>query len=429
MIRFQCKCGKSFEVKDELAGKKARCNKCQAVVAIPELAIIEAEEVEDDYGLVDDLVPIPADAPRVASFDPAMQREIEQMQKMTQSAASNPGGLRVSHLKYATSYPFFPVLWSVPLVLSSLGLLLSWCFVPLVMMFALPLGLWAWIVRKKFASGCLLPAVVVKLDPPIVAVLSDLRKGDDWGAWPVIKFVRQPLNRMTGGPPALGQRVACIATYCDGEEYRWEDFYPDVVNCLTFNQREIERCQNSLSESDFQELSQALAKLPQPHPTGNLHRVGWPHAKKGRPLNPSIVSQFVEQSAGNNAAVRGIASVATGIRPDLLTTAIASYAPQVRPEEVIAIYWSSQPQHGLLVTAQGMYYSLSDGQRGEFAWADCRGAFCNKNSLQLLLNNNQRLKLPVDDFAMAATSLEYLITLITLTNGILTPDGEEYAIG
>jgi hypothetical protein len=34
-IHAQCSCGKSYQVKDELAGRKVRCAACQAVIVVP----------------------------------------------------------------------------------------------------------------------------------------------------------------------------------------------------------------------------------------------------------------------------------------------------------------------------------------------------------------------------------------------------------
>src|SRR3954470_23201899 len=65
-IAFACTgCGKSFKVKDELAGRKAKCS-CGETVTVPQPApVVEAEE-EDIFAFKDD------DAPKVAKRAPAM---------------------------------------------------------------------------------------------------------------------------------------------------------------------------------------------------------------------------------------------------------------------------------------------------------------------------------------------------------------------
>ena len=51
MIEFACpSCGKQYRVKEELAGRKARCKACDAVMPIPEVELAVAEIVEDAPG-------------------------------------------------------------------------------------------------------------------------------------------------------------------------------------------------------------------------------------------------------------------------------------------------------------------------------------------------------------------------------------------
>lgn len=57
-ITFQCTCGRTLRVNDNLAGKKARCPQCQGVVVIPQAEDPGFEVIEDDP---------PAPAPRRAS--------------------------------------------------------------------------------------------------------------------------------------------------------------------------------------------------------------------------------------------------------------------------------------------------------------------------------------------------------------------------
>ncbi len=40
MIRFQCACGKAYQLKDEMGGKKVKCPACQAVMAVPVPAVL-----------------------------------------------------------------------------------------------------------------------------------------------------------------------------------------------------------------------------------------------------------------------------------------------------------------------------------------------------------------------------------------------------
>lgn len=53
MIKFDCsKCGQTYKVKDELAGRKTKCRKCDVIMTIPgvepEVEELEAEWIEDE---------------------------------------------------------------------------------------------------------------------------------------------------------------------------------------------------------------------------------------------------------------------------------------------------------------------------------------------------------------------------------------------
>lgn len=47
-IRFKCECGKQYEVKDELAGKQAKCKSCGAKVLVPQPSAPEPLTTPDD---------------------------------------------------------------------------------------------------------------------------------------------------------------------------------------------------------------------------------------------------------------------------------------------------------------------------------------------------------------------------------------------
>src|SRR5438477_8429795 len=53
-ITFDCACGKTLRVNDDLAGRKARCPACQAVVDIP------APAADPGFEVVEDAAPPPA---------------------------------------------------------------------------------------------------------------------------------------------------------------------------------------------------------------------------------------------------------------------------------------------------------------------------------------------------------------------------------
>ncbi|MBW8885117.1 MAG: DUF3239 domain-containing protein [Planctomycetia bacterium] len=172
------------------------------------------------------------------------------------------------------SFPLWPTLWLAPLLVVFLaGLLIHWAFVFLAVPFAGLLWMYWWIQRAKFISGCTNPAMVVSVDPPLVAVLTDLSMGQTGTRWFYIKVLEQPLDSMTGEAPRLGQRLATVATYYQGENSEhWTNFWPVVVNCVTWSVGDIARVFTSITNSDWQQLDTGLRQIPKPFSPG-LYKV------------------------------------------------------------------------------------------------------------------------------------------------------------
>src|SRR5690349_19123250 len=106
-IEFSCRCGSRFRVEEETAGKRARCKACGQYVIIPAASAVASAKrpatatssTPGHSALVPEPPPIISPA-LPSSSDPWIDRQIEQHQQLTQSVASNPGRLRISHLKH-----------------------------------------------------------------------------------------------------------------------------------------------------------------------------------------------------------------------------------------------------------------------------------------------------------------------------------------
>ena len=85
------------------------------------------------------------------------------------------------------------------------AILLHWSFWFGVALFAAALWLDISGSRWQALYGDVNPAIVVSTEPFLVAVSTDLTTGGD--SYPAIKVLRQPLQRMTGGPPQLGAQA------------------------------------------------------------------------------------------------------------------------------------------------------------------------------------------------------------------------------
>jgi hypothetical protein len=146
---------------------------------------------------------------------------------------------------------------------------MHWVFFLLAVPLAGLLWLYWWVQRAKFISGCTNPAMVVSVDPPLVAVLTDLSMVPSGRQWYYVKVLWQPLHSMTGEGARLGQRLATVATYKQGDSgEHWEDFWPVVVNCVTWTTSDVARVFATISSADWRQLETAIQQVPRPFSPG-----------------------------------------------------------------------------------------------------------------------------------------------------------------
>ena len=203
--------------------------------------------------------------------------------------ASLPGKLKaVDNLLWMRCFPnetALPI--SLIAILALLGLALIGSIglqaAPALIFFAVPiLLLWKRVqkaqrqVLRHFQNGCICPAEVVSLSPLLVAVSTDLSKGGD-ERWPVIKILRQPLERVPGRRFGLGDPLVAVALYHNSapNSPHWEDFSPIVADCVTADERELARMRAALDAEpgEWNELTRNLATVGLPLKPG-LHWVG-----------------------------------------------------------------------------------------------------------------------------------------------------------
>jgi len=327
--------------------------------------------------------------------DPQMWKDLAEYNKNSQSAASNPGLLRVNYLKFALCFPKWPLIWTSLLLVSVLlTVLLTWFGLILVLLLgAINLFYW-YIVRMKFVAGCVNPGVVVSLDPPLVAVLTNLTKGGDDVEWNYIRVLPQPLSKMTGGPPQVGQRVASVALYqnADDNSPHWESFAPTLVGCVTWNEREIARVLQSISPGDWKELQIGMTQLTQP-PAEGLYKVEMQPPRE-RALDPAFIGGAVEEVLPHRPD-KHCYLASRGIPPQLLQTALAAIAPRLSPQGVLALVLANRDasgQQGLILASEGVAFRISDTLRGTFRWSDVWGAGTSRRQFEILLAKGQRFR-------------------------------------
>ena len=195
--------------------------------------------------------------------------------------ASTPGRFRLDFRTWARCFPFRATAPLLPLLLfgivagalywttgAPLQAALTLCFMGLIAGGPLIRPPW-----QKCWRGNVNPAVVISVNPYLIAVSADMgrRTGD---AWPVIKILSQPLHRIHGPRPQIGDRLPTVSLY-SGTEIgpHWRDFSPTAIACLTDNPTVVQEAMRRLEVNEFgpdhwQELEQNLARVPTPYKPG-----------------------------------------------------------------------------------------------------------------------------------------------------------------
>ncbi len=193
-----------------------------------------------------------------------------------ETAAANPGLVRVDFALYWRCFPIWGTLWVLalpfalylPIVLYP-GYWQAWC----VGGGALLANLVYWFqVRMHFWSGNIVACRMISESPVLFGALTDLNKDGDVPI-PALRVFRQSLGQISGMPPRMGDRCAAIALYQrekDPTARTWKTFDPKLASSATTDEDEVLRVLGSVPESDWEELDVALRAVGQPFRKG-LH--------------------------------------------------------------------------------------------------------------------------------------------------------------
>ena len=193
-----------------------------------------------------------------------------------EARASNPGGLKPNKLKWFASYPKWPLIWLVSLLIfAALALTVHSVFwIPAVLLLGMNWLYWVRI-NGHFSQGDANPGIVVATNPTLIAVATDLTKG--FGEYPVLKIFEKNLSTVCGQQVKEGAQLATVALYSmdpDESVPHWKDFDPRPVDCAT-NDLEANRAVLASFDDEAWEVLQAyLAKVPKPYAPG-LYRIDW----------------------------------------------------------------------------------------------------------------------------------------------------------
>ena len=133
-------------------------------------------------------------------------------------------------------------------------------------------------VEEFYINGDANPAIVLSLNPVLIAVYTDLRRFDE--CYPVIKIMKVSLKQSCGEPLKVGSYLATVAGYCPPDspeiEY-WADFYPQLVDYVA-GKDQIDKVMATFPEEFYRNLHDGLQHVPKPYKPG-LYAL-WPEPGK-----------------------------------------------------------------------------------------------------------------------------------------------------
>ncbi|MEM7230780.1 MAG: DUF3239 domain-containing protein [Planctomycetota bacterium] len=186
------------------------------------------------------------------------------------SAASTPLRIRLNPLRWLLSFPRWPLTFGLVLLgFVLLSVYVHWVFwIPAIPAWLVNVGYWH-IIGKKFWGGDANPGLVVSVQPPLVAVATDLSMG--FGDYPVVKIVPESLKKAGGAPLSPMLRVATVALYDNPQDENqpyWNTFHPQLLDHGTTNVREVKRVLDSFDDESWAELEEFLKEVPKPYVEG-----------------------------------------------------------------------------------------------------------------------------------------------------------------
>lgn len=210
-----------------------------------------------------DFTPPPARTVSGSARPPALPAGHPALRGGQDTFATNPAQLQVSFARWLAVHPVVPTMLAI-LILAGVGLLFVKYQVGIILLLSAGIVFWQnhRETKHKYFAGDVCPAEILSAADGLVAVYTDLTANSD-GPHPVIKIFKQPLHKMAE-PPADGQRVAAVALYCgEASKAVWNDFDPEIINCVVRDPEEIERVLMSIPEDQWQALGEGLSHIPE----------------------------------------------------------------------------------------------------------------------------------------------------------------------
>ena len=409
-INVRCTCGATYRVKDELEGKLMRCKSCDAKLRIREAGSERSEsatETARSEVLREPSLHSPEEERRI-------ERELRRSQEASNTAASNPGKFKASILQYSKAYPKWPMIWFGGLFASIIMCIVTPWFLIVAAFFAFATWFYCTQLRTQFIAGCVNPGIIVSIQPPLVAIYTDLAKGGN--KFPVVKIEAHPIHRMSTGAAEQDQKITTVAFYesMEDELEHWTDFIPRLTACATSDRRIIQKQLKSIESDDWANLKAALSQVPKPLTPG-LYRY-YPDESLDRnfELEDDDIDGLIE---GVMDGVNNCLMISNG---DRIPSEAKTYIPSDARNEILAVVTSAQvsadDDQGIALSAFGAYYRFSEIGKGQLTWDEIAGAFLARGVLEITFTDGERLEIPTSHF-LSQTKVRLEILMDTIGRG------------
>ncbi|MCE9525713.1 MAG: DUF3239 domain-containing protein [Planctomycetales bacterium] len=255
-------------------------------------------------------------------------------------------------------------------------------------------------IRDKFIGGNLNPALVVSVNPPLMASLASLGRGSlEEEEMAAVRIDEQPFAEMSGGPYQVGQQSVAVSLYeGDAESPRphWADFDADPVAIAVPDAITIERTMSWLSLRSWDALRRGLAEIPQPYQPG-IYRVGLPRERPRRQLSADEVHAQLVTYFGHCPDLD--VHLAPQIHPGIVHMVAAGTGRGLDPAHLLAVVLKRTPPGTVLFLSTGVRYELQrpkDGAPfvGQFLYQDVSCATYFSSGLEICLHTGARLVMP-----------------------------------
>ncbi len=175
--------------------------------------------------------------------------------------ASNEGEIRFNPLVWARYDTRMVVCVTWGLVVLILLTIFSSTDYLIMLIAAIILNFFYWVGSMEHFSVDSNGGIIVSVNPPLAAVMTNLAKYD--GNYPVIKIIDYKVKREI----SIGDRIGTVATYKQGKNERlphWDDFSPIPIEYCTNDQVSIDIEMNFYTEQQWEDTERGIQKIEKP---------------------------------------------------------------------------------------------------------------------------------------------------------------------